>query len=216
MSDAEAQKEAGRWLANYHGSIDSTALVLAFEAGWQASRAPRPTDDDREVLANIIDWYTGDWERNYAAADKILAAGFRRGAPAEHTAPTDDREALAQVILAWAGPWEGPRKPSLLELLLDAGFRRGATTEHTAPADDNRGVPGFAEREKRAARAWEFFARSDREMSHDFRGGYHQGLIDGLRRAPATPAVTDEMDHYTNPDDPFWQSRPEQIGRAHV
>lgn len=51
-----------------------------------------------------------------------------------------------------------------------------------APTDDER-VPGFAEREKRAARAWEFFARDDREMSHDFRGGYHQGMIDGFRRS---------------------------------
>lgn len=61
----------------------------------------------------------------------------------EHTAPTDDdREALAQVLLAWAGPWEGPRKPSLLELLLDAGFRRGAPAEPAKPCGEKHPITG--------------------------------------------------------------------------
>lgn len=52
---------------------------------------------------------------------------------------------------------------------------------HTLVADE-MAVPGFAEREKRAAWAWEFFTRTDHEMTHDFRGGYHQGVIDEAGR----------------------------------
>lgn len=98
----EAEKEAARrWPREHVGykappppdcTCDECSLYeslrLAFQEGatWEASRAPQPPADDLEALANIIDWYTGDWERNYAAADKILAAGFRRGAPAEPSA----------------------------------------------------------------------------------------------------------------------------------
>lgn len=82
---SEAQKEAGRWLANYHGSIDSTALVLAFEAGWQASRAPQPTEDDDydSELAVMLSQMLDDepmWSC-VVIAKRLHAAGFRR-APA--------------------------------------------------------------------------------------------------------------------------------------
>lgn len=57
-----------------------------------------------------------------------------------------------------------------------------------APTDDERKVPNFAVREKSAERAWEFYVNdgSGRRMSHDFRGGYHQGMIDGFRRPAQT------------------------------
>lgn len=38
---------------------------------------------------------------------------------------------------------------------------------------------GFAARERRAEAAWEFFTEREVEMTHEFRGGYHQGFIDG-------------------------------------
>jgi hypothetical protein len=49
------------------------------------------------------------------------------------------------------------------------------------PVADEQGLPGFAEREKRAAKAWQSFASNDREMSHEFRAGYHRGVIDEAR-----------------------------------
>lgn len=61
---------------------------------------------------------------------------------------------------------------------------RAAEQAHT-PTNGDREVPRFAEREKRAKRAWEFFARDEREMSHEFRAGYHQGVIDEARRTAA-------------------------------
>jgi hypothetical protein len=39
------EREAHQWLANYHGSIDSTALVLAFQAGRRSSRVPVSQDE---------------------------------------------------------------------------------------------------------------------------------------------------------------------------
>ena len=50
---------------------------------------------------------------------------------------------------------------------------------------------GFAERERLARAAWEFFSERDAdEMTHQFRGGYHQGFIDG--QSHSVPAEADE------------------------
>lgn len=122
-------------------------------------------------------WGTGTWPNAVKDARACLAV-FR-----EHTAPTDDdREALAQVLLAWAGPWEGPRKPSLLELLLAAGFRRGAPTE---PAVTNEQVE--------AARIAIHVALAPRWMSvvDALAGdqGDYEGMLDTLARAALEAAL---------------------------
>ena len=53
-------------------------------------------------------------------------------------------------------------------------------------------VPGFAARERMAEVAWEFyFDRNAGEMAHDFRGGYHQGYIDGMRAIVKEPSDDD-------------------------
>lgn len=62
----------------YMGGEQFTAYVrtLAVTAAKVVEEAHNPTDDEREALANLIQLgYVTDW---YEAADRILAAGFRR------------------------------------------------------------------------------------------------------------------------------------------
>lgn len=97
---------------------------------------------------------------------------------------TSKQELIEEASKEAERRWPSPNT-SFYEGLV-SGFKLGAAwavfeQAHT-PANDERKVPGFAEREKRAARAWEFFSRDDREMSHEFRAGYHQGVIDESRR----------------------------------
>lgn len=59
----------------------------------------------------------------------------------------------------------------------------------TMNTEDEARPTGFAYREDMARKAWEFFTGSDERMSHDFRGGYHQGFIDGAAyRVSTTPS----------------------------
>lgn len=59
-------------------------------------------------------------------------------------------------------------------------------------------APGFAERESRAQEAWDATRNarrnldgspSQKPMSHDYRAGYHQALIDQARTTNPTPVV---------------------------
>lgn len=77
MSDNEKLIEEARAFAdrdnglNWQGRIRE--LADALEA---AKKAHTPTDDEREALANLVQLgFVTDW---YEAADRILAAGFRR------------------------------------------------------------------------------------------------------------------------------------------
>lgn len=46
----EFSAESKAWLASYHGSIDSTALLLAFEAGRASAQTQRSEGDPASLL----------------------------------------------------------------------------------------------------------------------------------------------------------------------
>ncbi|MBG9886143.1 hypothetical protein ABE10_06160 [Bacillus toyonensis] len=118
-TDDEREALATRWLSNYHGSIDATALVLAFKAGLAAgfrrTMQDAPTDDEREALARIID--PEAW----------------RDVQPHSTAFYDDEEAQKRYEgFFWEGVQER-RAPSLAAADRVLGFRRtvqGGPSDH--------------------------------------------------------------------------------------
>lgn len=68
--------EAMSWLSNYHGSCDSTALLLAYEAGMSSGGAAHMKRAAEEWSADPESW--GDNEKDYRnelreRADALLA-----------------------------------------------------------------------------------------------------------------------------------------------
>lgn len=57
-------------------------------------------------------------------------------------------------------------------------------TDQSRPPGGYAGTPGFSEREERARVAWSSYSdRPADDMTHDFRAGYHRGVIDEARRS---------------------------------
>ncbi|MBX3435943.1 MAG: hypothetical protein KF861_00410 [Planctomycetaceae bacterium] len=100
-------------------TVERDALARAYDPDAFTDRA---LDQTRHAGA-VIQWAA---RRHLAveAADRVIASGILAERSRVVEAAPSDTEALASVLMAWAGPWEGPRKPSLLELLQDAGFSR--------------------------------------------------------------------------------------------
>lgn len=65
----DVKTDALRWLANYHGSIDSTALVMAYKAG--ARR--RSTPATREEIARLAKQAIEDGDYINGAAGEAVA-----------------------------------------------------------------------------------------------------------------------------------------------
>lgn len=64
----------------------------------------------------------------------------------------------------------------------------------TVPSEEEARAAGFATRESMARKAWEFYSTRDAAMTHDFRGGYHQGYIDGAASRVSTPPSEEVVD----------------------
>lgn len=80
MTDDRDRRAAEEWLRAYHGSIDATALVLAYEAGASRARA----EGAAEALRNVAAAFNGDetWTEIEVRDWLLAAAGPDRAAAA--------------------------------------------------------------------------------------------------------------------------------------
>lgn len=108
----------------YSGLSPQVAAQIAADALEVIKAIPAPTESDREVLGDLIEYTGTDWEARMRDglptrpladehADAILAAGFRRTS-APKTQGGEVREALAQMIerastMAFFDGTRGPR-----------------------------------------------------------------------------------------------------------
>lgn len=79
--------------------------------------------------------------------------------------------------------------------------------DQSRPPGGYAGTPGFSEREERARVAWGSYSdRPADEMTHDFRAGYHRGVIDEVRR-PGQRAAIDIARNIINQIGDLWAER---------
>lgn len=128
---------------------------LVVEALEAAEKAHTPTDDEREALANLVQLgFVTDW---YEAADRVLAAGFRRSeGPRDHQddphddeltrerdhhgidpepqgEPSDSQEQQFDPILIHLAAHKGGKTQALIDSMLAQANERGIRVEVVQP-----------------------------------------------------------------------------------
>ena len=136
--------EAKAWNRNYHGSIDTTALLLAFDAGRRSALAstPEASDDEREAAWRDCRLRLGvsGAAEHVAIARRYFFEGMDyRRSPVPADTPSDVEQAIKRLESRGFGErmdyFIGKQNGDALRLIFDAARRSPVPTDTPSEGD---------------------------------------------------------------------------------